>query len=366
MTLCRFRRTGRYTGPGMPKGGRASGRATLADVALVAGVSVQTASQVLARTPGVRIAEATRRRVEEAARQVDYVPNRLAQAMRRGKTNVVSVWMPVDRPVITFLRFLNAINVQARTAGYDIMIVGLDSSVAYGIDKRIPHHWPSDGIISYDAGRAIKLFRQTPANREIPTVIMGSEEFEGADTVTWDVAGSAKNLVEQMITMGARQIVHLTTRWVISEFPQEQRRTGYRRAMEAAGLEPVFIQAAGESASDASEAVSEYLDKHAVPEAIFGFTDTLALGALRELHRRGIGVPDDCEVWGFGDFPEGADARIPLSTLRVPLDRLVPAAWTWLAERMEDPTLPKRRESLMMDVVPRRSSRLGSGNGLVS
>ncbi len=332
-------------------------RVTLADVAARAGVSVQTASQILAETKGVRIANATREKVRAAAIEVGYQPNRLAQAVRTGKTKIVSLWMPSDRPAITYLRVLNGLTNVMRGSGYELMVIGLDSDAAYCKEPRTFNVFPTDGIISFDAGRAIRNFRQIPQNERIPTVIIGAEEFDHADTVSWDVLGSQKSLVSRLISNGARRIVHLTPQWVIDSYPKEQRRTGYVEAMDEAGLPSVLIGSTGESASEAKTALLGYLNSAGTPEAVTAFTDTLALGAVRALSEKQIDCPMSCEVWGYGDYPEAADARIPISTLRVPIDELVGLAWQRLLERISDPDQPSRSVLLRMEPVKRASSK---------
>ncbi|MBX7135458.1 MAG: LacI family transcriptional regulator [Fimbriimonadaceae bacterium] len=331
-------------------------RITLADVAKEAGVSVQTASHVLSENMTVRLPAATRERVQEAAAKVGYRPNRLAQAMKRGKTQMIAVWMPVDRPILTYLRFLQAINAKVRVNGYDLMIVGLDGSAAFGSEGRVPNTWPVDGIISVDAGKAIQVFRSDPSNDHIPTVILGFEEFKNSDSVTWDVAGAMREATERLIARGAKRIAMVTLDWILRDYPREMRRRGYSEAMTAAGLEVEFVPVAGESSSAATEAVTQYLDHHEAPDAFVSVTDTVAIGTVRAVTGKGIQVPGQCMVWGFGDFPESEDYRIPISSIRIPISNIVDKAWTWLSERIDDPGLASRFELLPMELIEREST----------
>lgn len=337
------------------KGGRAK-RITLADVAKEAGVSVQTASHVLSQNRTVRLPLATRKRVEEAAAKVGYRPNRLAQAMKSGKTQMIAVWMPVDRPILTYLRFLQAINAKVRANGYDLMIVGLDGSEAFGSEGRVPNTWPVDGIISVDAGKAIQVFRNDPSNDHIPTVILGFEEFKNSDSVTWDVAGAMREATERMIARGAKRIAMVTLDWVLRDYPREMRRRGYTEAMAAAGLETEFIPVSGESSSIANDAVGRYLDEKGVPDAFVSVTDPVAAGIMRAVLTKGVGVPEQCMIWGFGDFPEAEDYRIPISSIRIPIPQIVEKAWAWLSERIENPSIDGRLELLQMELIERDST----------
>lgn len=331
-------------------------RVTLADVAREAGVSIQTASHVLADNRTVRLPETTRAKVREAAHRVGYIPNRLAQAMKRGKTNVVSIWMPVDRPVVTYSRAIRHLYQHARTAGYEVMISGLDTLGALTPDGPVPSLWPVDAIISLDAGKAVQTFRSATRDSRVPISILGYESVENSDSVTWDAASAARNGVARLIKSGAERIVFLTLDWIFRDFPREQRRRGYSEAMEEAGFEPSFATSGGETSSAATEAIALYLESNPVPDAIFAFTDTLAIGAIRALTQKGVRVPEDCQVLGFGDYPEGEDSRVPVSTLRIPIGRVVDQAWTWLFERMGDPTIPTRFASMEMEYVKRDST----------
>lgn len=331
-------------------------RPTLQDVAKAAGVSVQTASQVLAKTPNVRIANGTREKVEAAAIEVNYQPNRMAQAMRKGKSHVAAVWMPVDRPIIGYLRVLNALSKVMRQSEYEMMVVGLESSVAFGGEGRLPSQWPVDGIIAYDSGRAVKRFRNENPDDPTPVLILGNEEFERGDTISWDVIGASHDLARDLILAGRKDLVHLSPRWVLENYPQEQRSRGYREAMAEAGLNPVLIGAEEESATAGAEALRRYLETNPVPQAITAFNDSMALGAIRVLDAAGVKVPEDCCVWGYGDFPESADARIPLSSLAIPFVELAEHGWKWMSERIADPKLATRKMALPVHRVGRSSS----------
>jgi DNA-binding LacI/PurR family transcriptional regulator len=332
-------------------------RITLTDVAREAGVSVQTASHVLAGNLTVRLPEATRQRVKEAANKVGYRPNRLAQAMKRGKTQVIGIWMPLDRPVITYMRYLQLFSELAGRAGYDLMITGLTAEMAMTPERPLPVSFPVDGIISLDAGKAMETFRKDPQNDETPVVILGYEEVANGDSVAWDVSGAAREATQALIRAGAERIVHVTLDWILERFPREKRRTGYREAMEEAGLEPEYVGVQGETSARAEEAVLAYVQEKGVPDAIFGFTDPLAIGAARAVQGLGVQVPEACIVWGFGDFPEGEDFRVPLSTIRAPLAAIASQAFEWLLDRIEHPERESRQVVLPMELVRRASTR---------
>lgn len=330
-------------------------RVTLADVALEAGVSVQTASHVLSGSPKARLPQTTRDRVKLAAERVGYRPNRLAQAMKRGRTNVVSVWMPLDRPVLNYMRILNLVSNRVRGAGYEMMVAALDTPTALEDASRLPYVWPVDGIISVDAGKAMGALRDDRAYDGIPIAVLGFEQFPNSDTVGWDVCGAAASVTEKLLGSGRRRIVHLTPKWIYDTFPKERRRRGYTEAMAEAGLEPVVIPVPEEKGSSADQALTEWIDRNGCPEAVSAFNDSLAVGAARALLRKGISIPDDCRVWGFGDQPEAEDYRVPLSTVRHPWPAIVAQAWDWLQERCQSPNIEPRFTILDMELVERDS-----------
>lgn len=336
-------------------------RITLADVARLAQVSVQTASHVLSGNTTVRLPEATRNRVREAAVQLGYQPNRYAQAMRGGRSHLVAIWMPIDRPVPVYLNFLQAFHRCARADGYDLMINGLDREQALVPDQPPPSQWPVDGIITLDSGSAAQAFRRLPANGHPPIVVIGLEEVTNGDCVSWDATAGAKAGVEHLIATGARRIWFVTPEWVFERFPREQRRRGYTEALLEAGLKPFIVAAPGENSGAARTALAAALDQRPAPDAIFAFSDTLAIGCARALVDRKLNIPNEVQVLGYGDSPEGADFVIPLSSLAVPLEEIARQAWAWLVERMDKNTPETRTLNLPMRVVLRQSTRPANG-----
>lgn len=332
-------------------------RITLTDVAKEAGVSVQTASHVMSGNQTVRLPETTRERVRQAAAKVGYQPNRLAQAMRMGRTHMVSVWLPVDLMVFTYLRMLRAISQASQRDGYDTLIVGLDSNFAYNAEGRTPFQWPVDGVLAVDAGRAARKFRENPANDTTPVVVLGMEEYHNGDAVGWDVMGSAYEVTHRLIAKGAKRIVHATLPWVMRDYPNEQRRRGYTDAMTEMGLQCEFAAIDGESSREVEILATAWLDEHGVPDAIFGFTDSMAIGFARALIAKGVKIPGQCMIWGFADYPEAEDFRIPISSIRPPVERIVEQGWTWLIDRIENNPGESRSALFPMDLIERESTQ---------
>lgn len=304
----------------------------------------------------VRLPAPTRSRVKAAAEKVGYRPNRLAQAMKSGRTQVIGVWLPVDRPIIPYMRFLKAVSAKARQDGYELMITGLEGSMAYGDDAKAPATWPVDGVMGFDAGKAIESFRQDPSNDSVPVSIIGFEQCSNGDSIAWNVAEAAKEATSRLIAKGCKKIVHLSPEWVLENYPRELRRRGYTEAMEEAGLPTEFISAEDETSSASARAMDQYLERNPPPDGVFAFTDTLAIGAARALYLRGFDIPRDTLVFGFSDFPEAEDYRVPISSVRAPIEELVDQGWQWLIERISNPELEPRIEVLPMQLIEREST----------
>lgn len=341
----------------MPPAKNQPGRVTLRDVAARAGVSVQTASHVMAGNLSVRLPESTRERVRTAATELNYRPNRHAVAIRRGKTDVIGVWMPINRPIITYLRMLQAVSECANKSGYELMIVGLDTTEAVRKGGSQPTDWPVDGILTIDSGKAAERYREDPSTMSTPICVLGLEEVANGDRVSWNLLGAARDATRLMISRGRRDIVHVTPDWIFNDFPREQRRRGYSEAMQEAGLEPRFVVTAGETSVDAQQAVAAWFASGQKADAFFGFTDTYAVGAARAALKAGYSIPDDVAVWGIGNYPEAADFSVPISTLRTPIQSIIEAAWGKLLERVRgEAPAENRLEVFEMEFIEREST----------
>lgn len=263
--------------------------------------------------------------------------------------------MPVDRPVVTYMRYLKLISELAKRDGYELMVNCLQRNDALLEGGKPPTLYSVDGIISIDSGKAIQEFRKIKGNDHIPISILGFEQVPYSDSVAWDLDGAAKRAVYDLIERGARRIAHITPEWILSDFPRERRRKGYTEAMQAAGLEPIFIPCQGDTPSEIAQSIHSALKSQSF-DAVFCFNDTIAIGASRALFEIGFKIPDHTMIIGTGDYPEAADFQVPISTIRQPLERIVEQSWSWLMERILNPELPPRMTILDMELVHRSSS----------
>ncbi len=336
---------------------RKSKRVTLNDVAQEAGVSIQTVSHVMTGNPTVKLPESTREKVRKAAEKVGYQPNRHAQAIRSGRTNVIGIWMPVDRPIVSYLRMLHVISLEAKKSGYELMIVPLDRESGLSENAVAPNMWPVDGILAMDSGSAVERYREVHQNDATPVVVIGYEEVSNGDSVSWSLVESVRDSVASLIERGCKRVVYVTMDWQVRDFPRERRRQGYREALEKFGLKEDIVEVKVESRLGAREAMDAYIAKHGVPDAIFGMTDVLAAGAARAVLMRGVSIPGECKVLGYGWHPDSEDFDVPISTLRSPIEKVIPEAWRLLLDRIENPNQPHRLVEMPMEFIERESTR---------
>lgn len=341
----------------MPPNKQKSKRITLHDVAAEAGVSIQTVSHVMTGNPTVKLPDSTREKVRVAAKKVGYTPNRHAQAIRSGKTNVIAIWMPVDRPIVSYMRMLQLVSREAKRTGHELMIVPLDRESGLTEQAVAPNMWPVDGILAMDSGVAVERYRESAEGKSTPVVVIGYELVENGDAVAWNVTESVQNATQRLLDSGCKKIVYITMDWQVRDFPYERRRAGYVAALEQAGLEPIIVVVSEESRIGATRAVQEFIQANGVPDAFVGMTDLLAMGAVRAVRSAGKNVPDDCQVMGYGSHPDAEDFEVPISTLRSPIGEVIPRAWEKLNQRIKDPTLASELETFDMEFVKRDSTR---------
>jgi DNA-binding LacI/PurR family transcriptional regulator len=99
------------------------------------------------------------------------------------------------------------------------------------------------------------------------------------------------------------------------------------------------------------------LETHGAPDAYVAFIDTLAVGTARAVLDAGLEIPRDVKVWGFGDFPEAENYRVPLTSVRIPIEAVSNQGWDWLMARIENPGREHRLKVIPMELIERDSTR---------
>ncbi len=328
----------------------------LRDVAERAGVSVRTVSNVV--NDFVHVAPATRERVHRALDELGYRPNLAARQLRRGRSGVISlVVAEIDSP---YFAELAAVVVRAaETRGWDVHIDQTDGDPDR--ERRMlsgPLGQQVDGVVfSPWALAPAELTQRAPS---IPLVVLGERQANGqVDHVAVDNVAAAHDATAHLISHGRQRIVALGLQPHLSNETARLRQQGYRDALVDAGrsLDPrleVGVQRLHRS--DGAQAVARLLTEDVSFDALFCFTDQLALGAIRALADRGLRVPDDVAVAGFDDIEDGRYAVPSLTTVAPDKRQIADVALRLLANRIQDPAAPVVDFVAAHELVIRQSS----------
>lgn len=343
---------------------KASGSATIRDVAELAGVSIKTVSNVLNGYQYIR--PETDERVRNAIRELDYHVNVSARNLSRGRTGVIALALPALRGAY-FAELADTIMREAATVGLTVFIQQTNDDRDREL-RVINGSYRSmvDGVIY----SPLALGQQDAAlfDVDFPMVLLGERVFDvGVDHVTMHNVDGAKAATEHVIARGARTIVPLGAKEDQSTSSGTLRMQGFLQALKTHGLEvdpraiigvPDYFHATG------AATMAEILDRGVTPDAVVAFTDALALGALSTLTERGLRVPDDVQLIGFDNIEETSYSSPPLTTIDLGREAVAARAVALLEERIrlqldgvgKDDQPPPRKVVVDFRLVERQST----------
>ncbi|MGC5532440.1 LacI family DNA-binding transcriptional regulator [Streptomyces sp. SR-10] len=309
----------------------------LKDVAARAGVSVRTVSNVVSGSAPV--AAETRRRVQEAIDELGYRPNLAARSLRAGRTGIIGLAIPeLESPYFGELAAL--LLDEARRRSWTVVIDQTRGDAE--AERRLLT--PGGGrvvdglIISPWALDPAELAATGPT---VPLVLLGERGSHGAaDRVAVDNIAAAEEATGHLIGLGRRRIAAIGTQPHLHNDTARLRLEGYRRALDRAGLprdEDAERAVVALHRADGARAMTELLDGPVAPDAVFAFSDELALGALHAAHRRGLRVPEDVAIVGFDDIEDGQYSNPPLTTISPDKRQIAERSLQCLADRIYSP-----------------------------
>ncbi len=296
-------------------------RATIKDVAAAAGVSIKTVSRVLNNERYVGVA--TRERVQQAVAALHFRPSQAARSLAGRRSFQVA--LVCDNPSPHYLfeiqagarARLEADGVRLIAQPYDRTSLRMLDDIAALVDTT-----HVDGVILTPPITDDAAVRAALAERGVRTVLVSPGEAGAAPSVRIDNAKAAAVMTRHLLALGHRRI------GFVGGHPDyaasRQRADGHRAALKAAGIAEeaaLFVEGRYDFPSGA-RAGAALLQLSEPPTAIFAASDDMAAGVLTAAHARGLRLPEDVSVAGFGDDALAGYVWPPLTTIRQPTREL--------------------------------------------
>ncbi|MGO1566879.1 MAG: LacI family DNA-binding transcriptional regulator [Brachybacterium sp.] len=305
--------------------------ATLEDVAHVAGVSRATVSRVVRGDVQVRRDKVAK--VEQAVRELGYVPNNAARSLASRQTGAVALIVPEhESRVFTDPFFVSAIS--GVTAGLDVsdkqLLLVLSSPEDHARTRRFLRGGHADGLLvvsHHEGDLSVELLQEAA----VPVVFIGRPpEGLPAPFVDLDNIAGGRLAARHLIERGRRRIAMVCG-------PQDMpaavdRREGFEKELADAGIEPAWLSFGDFTLASGERETSALLESGTRFDALFASSDLMALGALKKLEGQGVRVPEDVAVIGFDDIASAADDTISLTTVINPGRHLAELGATMLLD----------------------------------
>lgn len=317
------------------------GRPTMEDVAERADVSRALVSLVINGSP--KVSEQKRRRVLEAARALGYRPNLMARSLAQQRTRIIGVLVNDLRNPF-FAEVVEGVETAAESDEFGIVVLN-------GRRDRVRELAAVETLVQLQVeGLALvgtQLDRDDLAEVAdiVPAVmvasdLVGSLDHPGVDAIVTDGRRGAELVVEHLTALGHERILHIDG---AANASAAERRQGYLRGMEAAGLGDLAdVRTGGDDEAAAFAVIDEVLAEPDAPTAIFAFNDLLAAGVLDRLDDAGVSVPADVSLVGFDNTFIAALHHLALTTVNQPRLTMGEMAVAALLERLNGRDEPVR------------------------
>ncbi len=331
---------------------RGTGDTTLNDVAKLAGVSAITVSRAL-KTPSI-VAPETLARIQDAVSRTGYVPNLMAGGLASNRSGLVAALVPTIAGSV-FLETVQALTDAFDNAGCQLIL----GQSGYG-------GFREDALINAIVGRR--------PDGIVLTGIMHSPEgrkrllASGIPVVeTWDLTPTpidmlvgfshekvGREVADYLYAKGYRHPAIVTA----DDYRAGLRRSGFVQRMLALGVAqlPVHVVPAPTSLRDGREGLSALLLQAPDIDVVFCSSDVLAHGVLTEAQARGIEVPRDIAVMGFGDLAFASYVHPALTTVRIDGGAIGRQAAQFIMDRIEGRDVGERVRDIGFSIVSRQSA----------
>ncbi|MEO0033808.1 MAG: hypothetical protein RIS94_3566 [Pseudomonadota bacterium] len=305
---------------GEERGRRGSGRPTIRDVSRLAGVSRMTVSRVIS-DPDL-VLPATRAKVNKAIADLGYVPDRAAGSLASRKTGFIALMLPTLTNA-NFAAVAHGLTEILREEDYHLLIAYTD----------------------YDTAEEERQLRALLARRPEAIVLTGAPHrrqatrmLVAADIPVAEVADLPSQPIDHAVGFSNYQVGRTAARYLIGkgftrigalgastegtviDHRGEERMRGFEEELRYSGLSDADVVRHGSapvSFAHGAQAMGLLLERDPQVEAVFAVSDLSAVGAVMECQRRGLSVPDQVSIMGFGDFEIGREINPPLTTIHV-------------------------------------------------
>lgn len=289
-------------------------KVTIYDIAEKLNIAAATVSRALNDNP--KISDATKKLVMETAEKMNYRQNRLAIALKSGKTNNVGVIVPRVNTNF-FGSVIRGIEDELNASGYQVIICQThndEEKEADNVESLLNSQ--VDAIFMSTSSRNTDTFEKI-LKKKIPLIFFDRKKtMDNVSSVTIDDFAGGYIATKHLIDQGCKKIAHVSTGDLNIEIFRE-RFAGYKQALYDNNIpySEDYVLTTKSNIEDGREAVKKLFSLKNKPDAIFSASDFVALGAIKELQEMKIKVPKDVAIVGFSNEPFTNFLELSISTV---------------------------------------------------
>lgn len=303
-----------------------SERANIRDVADRAGVSVKTVSRVLNEHPYVRAA--TRKKVEDAMRALDFRPSIAARILSGAKSNHLALIYDNHSPYYMF-QIQTGCWERCHREGVRLLaqpVVVTDPDVGDQVRDLVTETHVDGVILSSPVTDCEPVLRALEALGTPFVRISPGTNHALSSSVYMDDVQAADDITTYLINHGHRRIAFIKGHR--NHMASEERMFGYRRALDRVGIafEPQLVAEGAFDFDSGYAAANHFFSLEHPPTAVFASNDDMAAGVLAQAHEHGLNLPSDLSVVGFDDTTLARTVWPPLTTIHQPMFDLASTA----------------------------------------
>jgi LacI family transcriptional regulator len=334
-------------------------KSTIYDIAKELNISAATVSRAL--NDNHKISKATKKLVLETANKLNYKQNKVAQALRSGKSNNVGVIVPrIDSNF--FASIIRGIEEELHPEGYHVIICQTHENDTREIENiNTLFNAQVDGILLSisNINKENELLFKNILNKKTPVIFFDRKmNMSGVSSVTINDFDGGYKATKHLIEKGCKKIAHLSGDQSLEIF--KNRFEGYKKALIDSGLKfnNDYVVRIKSSVEEGIKATQELLKLVPLPDAIFSSSDFAALGAIQELKNNGYKIPEDFCVVGFGNEPFTKFMELSISTIdQSPLEMGKMTAKVFLEQtKSSNNLLIEKKVVLTPELIFRKSS----------